>query len=47
MNGQTFTALKAVGQAQHLATQWLWTYNNERPNSAIGRVLPSTVPMAA
>jgi len=29
---------KSVQQAQFLATQWLWTYNNERPNSAIGGV---------
>jgi len=26
--------------AQELATQWLWTYNNERPHSAIGGVPP-------
>tara|TARA_R110000787_G_C13356608_1_gene439624 strand:+ start:333 stop:1157 length:825 start_codon:yes stop_codon:yes gene_type:complete len=31
---------ESVEQAQLLATQWLWTYNNERPNSAIGRVPP-------
>jgi len=27
-------------QAQLLATQWLWAYNNERPHSAIGGVPP-------
>ncbi|MDR9498531.1 MAG: IS3 family transposase [Hydrogenovibrio sp.] len=31
---------ETIEQAQYLATQWLWTYNNERPNSAIGRVPP-------
>jgi len=31
---------ESVQQAQFLATQWLWTYNNERPNSAIGGVPP-------
>ncbi|MCF7981203.1 MAG: transposase, partial [Pseudomonadales bacterium] len=25
---------------QLLATQWLWQYNNERPNMAIGGVPP-------
>ena len=38
----------SVAQAQHLATQWLWTYNNERPHSAIGGVPPRyLLPMAA
>jgi len=31
---------ESVQQAQFLATQWLWTYNNEQPNSAIGEVPP-------
>jgi putative transposase len=31
---------ETIEQAQYLATEWLWTYNNERPNSAIGRVPP-------
>ncbi|AHF01117.1 integrase [Thiomicrospira aerophila AL3] len=31
---------ETIEQAQYLATDWLWTYNNERPNSAIGRVPP-------
>ena len=31
---------ESIEQAQLLATQWLWTYNNERPHSAIGRVPP-------
>lgn len=30
----------SVAHAQLLATQWLWHYNNERPNSAIGGVPP-------
>ena len=29
---------ESIEQAQELATKWLWTYNNERPHSAIGRV---------
>ena len=38
---------ETIEQAQLLATQWLWTYNNERPNSAIGRVPPSYLLKAA
>ena len=30
----------SVAHAQLLATQWLWSYNNERPNTAIGGVPP-------
>lgn len=30
----------SVAHAQELATSWLWEYNNERPNSAIGGVPP-------
>lgn len=33
----------SIQQAQFLATQWLWTYNNERPNSAVGGVPPKMV----
>lgn len=31
---------ESIEQAQNLATQWLWTYNNERPHTAIGGVPP-------
>lgn len=34
---------ESIQQAQFLATQWLWSYNNERPNSAIGGVPPKTL----
>ena len=27
--------------SQHHATQWLWTYNNERPNMGIGGITPA------
>ena len=30
----------SVAHAQRTATQWLWTYNNQRPNMAIGGVPP-------
>ena len=32
---------------QESATQWLWTYNNERPNRAVGGVPPIRKRMAA
>ena len=31
---------ESINHAQDLATKWMWSYNNERPNSAIGRVTP-------
>jgi len=30
----------SIEHAQLLATRWLWTYNNERPHSAINGVTP-------
>ena len=30
----------SIEQAQLLATQWLWQYNNERPHTAIGGIPP-------
>ncbi|WP_319557875.1 IS3 family transposase [Thiomicrorhabdus sp.] len=38
---------ESVEQAQHLATEWLWMYNNERPNSAIGGIPPRQLLQAA
>ena len=31
----------------NVATKWLWTYNNERPHTAIGGVPPRTKLQAA
>jgi putative transposase len=31
---------ESIEHAQRLATQWFWTYNNERPHSAIGGIPP-------
>ena len=36
-----------VSEAQQIATQWLWVYNNERPNMAIGGVPPRSLLIAA
>jgi putative transposase len=31
---------ESVEQAQDITTQWLWTYNNERPHFALGGIPP-------
>ena len=33
--------IETIEEAQHHATQWLWTYYNERPNMAIGGITPA------
>ncbi|MCF1496260.1 IS3 family transposase [Agrobacterium vitis] len=33
--------IESIGDAQEFATQWLWTYNNERPNMGIGGITPA------
>ena len=38
---------ESVEQAQELATEWLWLYNNERPNTAIGGIPPRSLLKAA
>ncbi len=30
----------SIEQVQEFATRWLWTYNNERPNMALGGITP-------
>lgn len=37
----------SVEQAQQLATEWLWIYNNERPHTAIGGIPPRQLLRAA
>ena len=32
--------LDSIEQAQELATQWLWSYNHERPHMALGGITP-------
>lgn len=32
---------ETIEEAQSQATEWLWTYNNDRPNMAIGGVTPA------
>ncbi len=33
--------IESVEEAQDQATQWLWTYNNDRPNMGIGGITPA------
>ena len=33
--------IESIEEAQEFATQWLWTYNNERPNRGIGGIAPA------
>jgi putative transposase len=33
--------IETIKEAQDFATQWLWTYNNERPNMGIGGITPA------
>ena len=32
---------ETIEEAQMTATKWLWTYNNERPNMALGGITPA------
>jgi putative transposase len=33
---------ETIEEVPQIATEWLWTYNNERPNMGIGSVTPAT-----
>ena len=33
--------IETIEEAQDFATQWLWTYTNDRPNLGIGGVTPA------
>ncbi len=33
--------IESIEEAQDHATQWLWTYNNDRPNMGIGGITPA------
>lgn len=37
----------SINEVQEHATRWLWTYNNERPNMALGGVTPAQKLQAA
>jgi putative transposase len=31
---------ESIREVQAFATRWLWTYNHERPNMALGGITP-------
>ena len=31
---------ESIGEVQEYATRWAWTYNNGRPNMALGGIIP-------
>lgn len=33
--------IETIEEAQDRATKWLWTYNKDRPNMAIGKITPA------
>jgi len=33
--------IESIEEAQDQATQWLWTYNHDRPNMGIGGIIPA------
>ena len=33
--------IESIEEAQDFATQWLWTYNNDRPNMGIDGITPA------
>ena len=33
--------IETIEEAQDFATQWLWTYNNDRPNMDVGAMTPA------
>lgn len=33
--------ISSIEEAENYATQWLWTYHNERPNMALGGITPA------
>ncbi|WP_257934900.1 transposase, partial [Xanthomonas phaseoli] len=35
------TLFDTIEQVQDKATRWLWTYNHERPNMALGGITPA------
>ncbi len=39
--------IETVEEAQDHATQWLWTYNNDRPNLCIVGITPAQKPKMA
>ncbi|CCG39934.1 transposase [Magnetospirillum molischianum DSM 120] len=41
MNGWGKSVFETIAEVQDHATEWLWTYNNDRPNMGIGGITPA------
>lgn len=41
MNGFDLYIFDSITEVQKIATEWLWTYNHERPNMGIGGITPA------
>ena len=41
LNQYIIESIESLKEAQDQATQWLWTYNNDRPNMGIGGITPA------
>lgn len=41
MRKSRFYIFETIEEAQEIATDRLWTYNNERPNMGIGGITPA------
>ncbi|GGF76303.1 hypothetical protein GCM10011402_31330 [Paracoccus acridae] len=39
--GRTVSQTPPCGEVQQIATEWLWTYNHQRPNKGIGGITPT------
>ena len=39
-NGNFQALFDSIEQVQDKATRWLWTYNHQRPNMALGGITP-------
>ena len=46
-NGWTPYIFATIEEVQQIATEWRWTYTNERPNTGIGGVTPAMKPKMA
>ncbi len=38
---QDIHIFETIGEVQQIATEWLWSYNNERPNMGNGGMTPA------
>jgi putative transposase len=39
-NGVEHYLFESIAEVQEHGTRWIWTYNHERPNTALGGITP-------